>query len=93
LNIARAPESNLRRLVSSCIFPFLLTLYTLIYLFYLVSILIFDVCIVTITWARLCIVISLWVICLAFVVLFLLGLVEDRVIVVGVSFYKLKEHL
>jgi hypothetical protein len=47
------------------------------------------VSIVTITLACLCIVISLWVICLAFVVLFLLGLVDDRVIEVGVSSYKL----
>jgi hypothetical protein len=49
----------------------------------------FGVHIVTITWARLCVVIFLWVICLAFVVLFSLGLVEDRVIEVEVSFYKL----
>jgi hypothetical protein len=41
------------------------------------------VCIVTITWACFCIVISLWVICLAFVELFSLGLVEDRDIEVG----------
>jgi hypothetical protein len=47
------------------------------------------VCIVTITWAHLCIVISLWVIYLTFIELFLLGLVEDRVIKVGVSFYKM----
>jgi hypothetical protein len=47
------------------------------------------VCIVTITWVCLCIVISLWVICLAFVELFSLGLVEGRVIEVGVSFYML----
>jgi hypothetical protein len=33
--------------------------------------------------------ISLWVICLVFVELFLLGLVEVMVIEVGVSFYKL----
>jgi hypothetical protein len=44
---------------------------------------------VTITWACLCVVISLWVICLAFVVLFSLYLVEDRVIGVGVSSYKM----
>jgi hypothetical protein len=75
--------------VSSCLFPFFLEFFTLIYLFYLVSILSFDACIVTITWARLCVVISLWVICLTFVVLFSLGLVEDRVIEVGVFFYKL----
>jgi hypothetical protein len=41
------------------------------------------VCIVTITWACFCIVISLWVICLAFVELLSLGLVEDRDIEVG----------
>jgi hypothetical protein len=35
------------------------------------------------------IVISLWVICLAFIELFSLGLAVDRVIEVGVSFYKL----
>jgi hypothetical protein len=75
--------------VNSCIFHFFLDFYTSIYLFYLVSILSFDVCIVTITWACLHVVISLWVICLAFVVLFSLALVEDRVIEVGVSFYKL----
>jgi hypothetical protein len=39
----------------------------------------------------LCIVISLWVIYLTFIELFLLGLVEDRVIEVGVSFYKMSE--
>jgi hypothetical protein len=77
--------------VSSCIFSFFLYLDTLIYLFYVVSILSFDVCIITITWPRLCIVISLWVICLAFVVLISLGLVEDIVIEVTVSFYKLQE--
>jgi hypothetical protein len=49
------------------------------------------VCIVTITWAHLGIVISLWVICLTFVVLFSLSLVEDRVIEVRVSFYKMQE--
>jgi hypothetical protein len=87
-SIAQAPENSLCRLVS-CIFPFFLDLCTLIYLVYLVSILSFDACIVTITWVRLCVVISLWVICLAFVVLFSLGLVEDRVIEVRVSFYKL----
>jgi hypothetical protein len=43
----------------------------------------------SITWARLCVVISLWVIYWAFIVLFSLGLVEDRVIGVEVSFYKL----
>jgi hypothetical protein len=37
----------------------------------------------------LCVIISLWVIYLTFVVLFLLGLVEDRVIEIRVSFYKL----
>jgi hypothetical protein len=47
------------------------------------------VCIVTITWAHLGIVISLWVIYLTFVVLFSLSLVEDRVIEVRVSFYKI----
>jgi hypothetical protein len=47
------------------------------------------VCIVTITWTCLCIVISLWIIYLAFVVLFSLGLVEDRVTEVRLSFYKL----
>jgi hypothetical protein len=75
--------------VSSYIFPFFLDLFTLIYLFYLVSILSFDAGIVTITWAHLCIFFSLWVIHLGFVVLFSLGLVEDRVIEVWVSFYKL----
>jgi hypothetical protein len=59
------------------------------HLFYFVLILSFDACIITITWVRLCTVISLWVICLAFVELFSLGLVGDRVIEVGVSFYKL----
>jgi hypothetical protein len=39
----------------------------------------------------LCVLISLWVIWLAFVELFLLGLVEDRIIEVGVSSYKLYE--
>jgi hypothetical protein len=33
--------------------------------------------------------ISLWVICLAFIVRFLLGLVEDRLIEVRVSYYNL----
>jgi hypothetical protein len=75
--------------VSSYIFPFFLDLFTLIYLFYLVSILSFDAGIVTITWAHFCIFFSLWVIYLGFVVLFSLGLVEDRVIEVWVSFYKL----
>jgi hypothetical protein len=60
-----------------------------IYLFYLVFVLSFDVCIVTITWARLCIVISSWVICPTYLQLFLLGLIEDREIEVRVSFYKL----
>jgi hypothetical protein len=77
--------------VTSCIFPFFLHFCNLINLFYLVSILSFDACIVTITCAYLCVVISLWVICLAFLVLFSLGLVEDRVIEVGVFFYKLYE--
>jgi hypothetical protein len=58
-------------------------------LFYFVLVLSFDACIITITWARLCTVISLWVICLAFVELFSLGLVEDRVVEIGISFYKL----
>jgi hypothetical protein len=49
------------------------------------------VCIVTTTWAHLCVVISLWFICLTFVEIFSLGLVEYRVIEVGVSFYKLQE--
>jgi hypothetical protein len=49
----------------------------------------FDECIVTITWARLCVVISLWVICPTFVELFSLALVEDRDMEVRVSFYKL----
>jgi hypothetical protein len=35
---------------------------------------------ITITWVRLCVVISLWFICLTFIVLFSLGLVDDRVI-------------
>jgi hypothetical protein len=68
---------------------FFLDFCTSIYLFYLVLILSFDACIVTITWTRLCIVISLWVICMAFIELFSLGLVEDRVTEVGVCFYKL----
>jgi hypothetical protein len=38
-----------------------------------------------------CIVISLWIIYLAFIVVFSLGLVEDRVIGAGVSFDKLLE--
>jgi hypothetical protein len=42
-----------------------------------------------ISWAHLCIVISLWVICLTFVELFSLGLIKDRVIEVRVSFYRL----
>jgi hypothetical protein len=92
LNIALALKSSLRRLVSSCIFPFFLDLCTLIYLFYLVSILSFNACIVTITWAYLCVVISLCVTYLAFVVLFSLGLVEDRVIEVRVSLYKFYEN-
>jgi hypothetical protein len=75
--------------VSSCIFSFFLDFCSLIYLFYIVSILSFEACIVTITWACLCIVISLWVICLAFIVRFLLGLVEDRLIDVRVSYYNL----
>jgi hypothetical protein len=41
------------------------------------------------TWALLCVVIYLWVLCLAFVELFLLGLVDGGAIEVGVSFYKL----
>jgi hypothetical protein len=59
--------------VNSCIFPFFFDLCTFIYLFYLVSILRFDACIVTITCVCLCVVISLWVIYLALVVLFTLG--------------------
>jgi hypothetical protein len=69
--------------------PFFLDFCNSIYLFYLVPILSFDACIVTITWARLCVVISLWFFCLAFIELFSLGFVEDRVIEVGVSFFKL----
>jgi hypothetical protein len=89
LSIARALKSSLHKSVSSCVFPFFLDFCILIYLFYLVLISSFDACIVTITWAHLCAVISLWVVCLAFVVLFSLGLVEDRVIEVRVSSYKL----
>jgi hypothetical protein len=46
-------------------------------------------CIVTITWVHLYVVISLWVICLSFVELFSFGFVKDRVIEVLISFYKL----
>jgi hypothetical protein len=49
----------------------------------------FDACIVTITWACLCVVISLWATCQAFVVLFSLGVVDDKVIEVRVSSNKL----
>jgi hypothetical protein len=60
--MTRSTESSLQRSVSSGIFTFLFVdLSTSIYLFYLVLVLSFDACIVTTTWARLCIVISLWV--------------------------------
>jgi hypothetical protein len=88
-SIARVPKNSLRRSVSSCTFPFCLDFCTSIYLFYLVLILNFDACIVTITWAHLGIVIFFLVIRLPFVVLFSLGLVKDWIIKVGVSHYKL----
>jgi hypothetical protein len=54
-----------RRSVSSWIFTVLYRLWVLLLIcFVLVFILSFDVCIVTITWSRLFLVISLWVICL-----------------------------
>jgi hypothetical protein len=62
---------------------------TSIYLFYLVFVLNFDACIITITWAHLCVVIYLWVICPTKEELFSLGLDENREIEVRVSFDKL----
>jgi hypothetical protein len=75
--------------VNSCIFTFLFILKYFNIFIQFILVMSFDACIVTITWARLCVVISLWVICLTFVELFSLALVEDRDMEVRVSFYKL----